>query len=133
MIDFENYYVNAVAEAVRVKYPDAEIVSTFIPRPSAFPHVFIRETDNAADAASFTLDGHEANARLSYTIDIHSNSETDKKRICREILAIVDSVMAKHYFRRIFANPFPNENDAAIYRITARYQKIQSEELEVQA
>ncbi len=130
MIDFENYYVDAVAQAVRAAYPSASVVSTFIPKPSSFPHVYIRETDNAVDAASFTLTGKEVNARLVYTVDIYSNAETGKKSECKAILAVIDAVMAKHYFRRAFANPFPNENDATIYRIAARYNKIQSEELE---
>ena len=131
MLDVESYYVNAAAKAVRAVYPDAQIVSVYVPKPSAFPHVFIRETDNAADAPSVTLTGKEANSRLTFTVDIHHNGETDKKQVCREVLKIIDDMMTSHCFRRTFANPFPNENDAAIFRITARYTKIESNEPEV--
>lgn len=131
MIDFEPFYVNEVAKEVLKQFPSAEVVSEYIPKPSRFPHVYIRETDNASDPASFPLAGGEALARIAFTVDVHSNAASGRKSECRNVMAAVDTVMQRYGFRRAFCNPFPNQNDASIYRIAARYNKIQEENMEV--
>lgn len=127
MIDNEDYYVNMVTKAIRAKYPKAEIVSEYVPKPSRFPHIYIRETDNSTNLAAYTLTGREPLANVSYTVDVYSNSKERKKSICKNIIAIIDTVMLSEYFYRVMCNPFPNENDATIYRIIARYNKIDKE------
>lgn len=131
MIDFENLIVDAVANGVNEKFEKAEIVSEYIPKPSVFPHVYIRETDNSSDVRSFRLNGGEVNARLSYTVDVYSNRQNGKKAECKAVMSIIDSIMQKYHFQRSFCNPFPNENDASIYRMVARYTKLQSSTMEV--
>ena len=83
MIDFENVFVDAVQTAVTKKFPKATVVSEFVPKPSSFPHVYIRETDNASETLSFRVTGGEANARLSYTVDVFSNKKSGKKSECK--------------------------------------------------
>lgn len=131
MIDFENVFVDAVRTAVTKKFPKATVVSEFVPKPSSFPHVYIRETDNASEALSFRVTGGEINARLSYTVDVFSNKKSGKKSECKAVMAAVDSTMQSYNFQRTFCNPFPNENDASIYRMVARYSKLQSTKMEV--
>lgn len=131
MIDFENEFVDAVRTAVTAKFSSATVVSEYVPKPSAFPHVYIRETDNASEAATFRLNGGESDARLSYTIDVFSNRKSGKKSECKAVMAAVDDTMQRYNFQRTFCNPFPNENDASIYRMVARYTKLQSAEMEV--
>ena len=131
MIDFENVFVDAVRTAVTKKFPKATVVSEFVPKPSSFPHVYIRETDNASEALSFRVTGGETNARLSYTADVFSNKKSGKKSECKAVMAAVDSTMQSYNFQRTFCNPFPNENDASIYRMVARYSKLQSTKMEV--
>ena len=131
MIDFENVFVDAVRTAVTKKFPKATVVSEFVPKPSSFPHVYIRETDNASEALSFRVTGGEANARLSYTVDVFSTKKSGKKSECKAVMAAVDSTMQSYNFQRTFCNPFPNENDASIYRMVARYSKLQSTKMEV--
>lgn len=125
MIDFENEFVDAVAKAVTAKFPKAEVVSEYVPKPSSFPHVYIRETDNSTDTRSLPLAGKETMARIVYTIDVHSNVKRGRKTQCKAAMAVVDDVMQAYGFSRTFCNPFPNENDASIYRIVARYTKLQ--------
>lgn len=131
MIDFENLIVDSVAKKVNGKFKKAEIVSEYNPKPSYFPHVYIRETDNSSDTRSFRLNGGEVNARLTYTVDVFSNKRSGKKLECKEIMAIIDEEMQRYHFQRSFCNPFPNENDASIYRMVARYSKLQSNVMEV--
>lgn len=131
MIDFENVFVDAVRTAVTKKFPKATVVSEFVPKPSSFPHVYIRETDNASEALSFRVTGGETNARLSYTVDVFSNKKSGKKSECKAVMAAVDEIMQGYHFQRTFCNPFPNENDASIYRMVARYSKLQSTKMEV--
>ena len=117
--------------AVTKKFPKATVVSEFVPKPSSFPHVYIRETDNASEVLSFRVTGGETNARLSYTVDVFSNKKSGKKSECKAVMAAVDSTMQSYNFQRTFCNPFPNENDASIYRMVARYSKLQSTKMEV--
>lgn len=131
MIDFENEFVDAVAKAVTAKFPKAEVVSEYVPKPSSFPHVYIRETDNSSETRSFRVRGGETNARLTYTVDVFSNRKGGKKSECKAVMAAVDETMQSYNFQRTLCNPFPNENDASIYRIVARYSKLQSSQMEV--
>lgn len=131
MIDFEDYYVSEVAAAVLAQYPGAEVVSEYVPKPTRFPHIYIRETDNSFDTASIPITGGEGLARLAYTVDVHSNSQVGRKAECKAVMAIIDKVMQSHYFVRAFCNPFPNENDATVYRMVARYNKLQEKQMEV--
>lgn len=130
MIDFENLIVDAITEKVLATFANAEIVSEYVPKPSSFPHVYIRETANVSDSRSFRVNGGEANARLTYTIDVFSNKQSGKKSECKEVMAIIDQMMQSYHFVRSFCEPFPNENDATIYRIVARYTKLQSDKME---
>ena len=125
MIDHEAEYVDEVASAVLEKYPDAEITSDYVPMVSTFPHVYIRETNNASDTRSMPLVGREATARLTYTVDVFSNAQSGRKAECKAVMAIVDDVMQSHCFERTMLTPYPNQNDATIYSLVARYTKLE--------
>ena len=114
MIDHEAEYVDEFASAVLEKYPDAEITSDYI-----------RETNNASDTRSMPLVGREATARLTYTVDVFSNAQSGRKAECKAVMAIVDDVMQSHCFERTMLTPYPNQNDATIYRLVARYTKLE--------
>ena len=125
MIDHEAEYVDEVASAVLEKYPDAEITSDYVPMVSTFPHVYIRETSNASDTRSMPLVGREATARLTYTVDVFSNAQSGRKAECKAVMAIVDDVMQSHCFEQTMLTPYPNQNDATIFRLVARYTKLE--------
>lgn len=126
MIDHEDFYVDKVAKAIKQYYPNAEVVSEYVSKPSRFPHIYFREADNTTDTISVPIKGGEALARLMYSVDVFSNSQSERKQECKTIMGIIDSVMLKYYFQRTMCNPIPNLNDATIYRMVARYSKTES-------
>ena len=126
MIDNEALYIDEIASAVLAAYPKADVTSIYVPEPSSFPHVYIRETDNSTNPQSVTLCGREEEARITYTVDVFSNARSGSKSECRAVMAIIDEVMLSRYFRRTLLTPYPNQNDATIYRLVARYTKLEN-------
>ena len=49
-----------------------------------------------------------------------------KKTECKAIIALIDSKMEALGFTRTLMNPVPNEEDATVYRMVARYGAIVS-------
>jgi hypothetical protein len=49
-----------------------------------------------------------------------------KKTECKAIIALIDSKMEALGFTRTLMNPVPNEEDATVYRMVARYRAIVS-------
>lgn len=129
MIDFENYIIDKVYTAIKAEYPNANITSMYVPIPSVFPHIYIRETDNFTDAMSHPIAGFEGNIRITYVIDIFDNSD-NRKNVCKKLSAIVDDTMQRMYFIRSMCSPMPNEYDSSVYRITMRYTKLQGKFME---
>jgi hypothetical protein len=68
--------------------------------------------------------GIENFANVMYQVDVYSNLNRGKKAQAREILAMIDVLMAVNGFTRTFMNPVQNMNDPTIYRITARYTAV---------
>jgi hypothetical protein len=57
-------------------------------------------------------------------MNVYSNLNTGKKAQAKAIAALLDDVLAGHKFTRVFMDPVPNFNDATIYRVTARYERL---------
>lgn len=126
MVDIEARVISTVAEAVKAAYPGATVSGEYVPAPSKFPHVYIRETDNSSHVRSYRVDGGEANAQIVFTVDVFSNKQTGKKSECRAITALIDDVLQKFCFQRTFCSPYPNESNASVYRVVSRYRKLES-------
>ena len=56
------------------------------------------------------------------------NKATGKKSECKAIIKIIDNIMLSLGFDRPFLNPIPNQEDATIYRMKARYVAVVSKE-----
>lgn len=129
MIDIEAAIFTSVYNAVIAVYPSADISSTYVETPSAFPHVSLVEVDNQVYQESQTLGGIENHARLLYQADIYSNNSATAKSICKGIAQVIDDAMVSNGFQRITASQIPNI-DRTLYRITLRYQGVVSKGIE---
>ena len=123
MIDCEAKVFQACADAFRATYPNGYITPEYVPQPPKFPAASVVEMDNNVDERA-TDNGRIENAvNVMYQVDVYSNKNTGKKAQAKEIIALIDGVLAQYRFVRTYCNPVQNFADATIYRMTARYRR----------
>ena len=128
MIDIENDIFNQVSEKVRLKFPKVYMVGEYVKSPSSFPCVSLVEVDNQIYRNTRTTGCIENHVQVMYEVNVYSNKTSAKKMECKSIIAYIDTEMQKLGFTRTMMNPVPNEEDATIYRMVARYRAIVSKE-----
>lgn len=128
MINIENELFSTVATAVREVYSDIYMSGEYVKVPPSFPCATLIEMDNSAYENTQTSDSVENHASLMYEVNVYSNKIKGKKTECKEIITLIDNEMAALGFIRIMLNPIPNMDDATIYRMTARYRAVVSQD-----
>ena len=128
MIDVEKEIFSIVSKAVREQYPKIFMTGEYVKSPSSFPCVYLVETDNQIYRNTRTNTSIENHAQVVYEVNVFSNLSTGKKSQCREIMALIDEQLEGLGFTRTMMNPIPNEEDATIYRMVARYRAIVSKD-----
>lgn len=126
MIDIEAEVFGIVSSDVRLKYPKVHMTGEYVKSPPSFPCVSLIETDNQVYRNTRDSGCIENHAQIQYEVNVYSNRTSGKKAECKEIISLIDSKMEKLGFTRTFMNPVPNEQDATIYRMIARYRAIVS-------
>lgn len=126
MIDIETEVFNTVSAKVREKYPKIYMTGEYVKSPPSFPCVSLIETDNQIYRNTRTTECIENHAQLLYEVNVYSNKQSGKKAECKAIIALIDKRMETLGFTRTLLNPVPNEEDATVYRMVARYRAIVS-------
>ena len=119
---------NTVSEKVRERYPEIFMTGEYVKSPSSFPCVSLIETDNQIYRNTRTSGCIENHAQVVYEVNVYSNKQRGKKAECKEILGFIDKQLEALGFTRTLMTPVPNEVDATIYRMVARYRAIVSKE-----
>lgn len=128
MIDIETEIFNSISVKVREKYSQIFLTGEYVKSPPSFPCASIVEVDNQIYRNTRTTECIENHAQLLYEVNVYSNKHNGKKSECKEIISFIDSIFGRYGFTRIFLNPVPNEEDATIYRMVARYRAIVSKD-----
>lgn len=128
MIDIEDELFRKVAAAVRAAYPGVYISGDYAKAPPSFPCVCFAEVDNAPYRRTQTSVDMENHVTLLYEVDVYSNKTVGKKVECKGIIKVIDNIMLSLGFDRPFLNPIPNQEDATIYRMKARYVAVVSKD-----
>lgn len=126
MFDIETKVFNEIATELRSKYNGITIYGEYVNAPSKFPCVTIIEQDNYTAIEGLTLTNVEEASNLMYEINVYSNKKNGKKQESKSIISTIDTIMLGMGFIRTMLNPIPNLNEATIYRIVARYKKIET-------
>lgn len=126
MITIENKVVDAIVTELATAYPTAKVGSEYTRTVSKFPYVEVVEMDNSVLQRASYLSKIEVMAQLTYEINIFSNKIDGRKAECKAIAEIVDGVMESLGFYRMMLNQVLNYEDATIYRMVGRWQKIQA-------
>lgn len=124
MIDAENEIFSIVFTVVKEKYPKIYITGEYVKSPPSFPCVSLIEKDNQVYRNTRDTTNIERHAQLLYEVNVYSNKTSGKKSECKAIINIIDEKMGSLGFTRTMLNPIPNEDDATVYRMTARYRAV---------
>ena len=128
MIDAEAAIFDRVAQAFDAQYPGGSRYSEATETPPRFPCMTLVEVDNAT--YDRTLDPREHNATITYEANAYSNKTAGSKQECKAIMQLVDEQMQGLGFVRLFCNQTKN-SDTRIYRMTARYRGVISEDYRI--
>lgn len=128
MIDIEGSIFSIISERTREKYPNIFITGEYVKSPPTFPCVSIMETDNQVYRNTRSTDCIENHVQVFYEVNVYSNKVKRKKTECKEIIAFIDKQFEALGFTRTLLTTIPNEQDATIYRIVARYRAIVSKQ-----
>lgn len=126
MIDIESDIFSIISKNVREKYKNIFLTGEYVKSPPSFPCISIMETDNQIYRNTRTTDCIENHAQVIYEVNVYSNKVRGKKSECKEIIAFIDTRFQMLGFTRTFLTTIPNEQDATIYRMVARYRAIVS-------
>lgn len=128
MIDVEKEIFGIVSKAVRAKYSKIFMTGEYVSSPPSFPCVYLLEMDNQIYQNTRTNECIENHAQLIYEVNVFSNLKTGKKSQCRDIMSLIDTELERLGFTRTMMNPVPNEGNATIYRMVARYRAVVSKD-----
>lgn len=128
MIDIETELFSKISTKVREKYNDIFLTGEYVKSPPSFPCVSIMETDNLVYERTSSNDSIENHNQVMYEVNVYSNKHSGKKAECKEIISFIDTLMLLYGFTRTFLNPVPNEEDATVYRMVARYRAVVSKD-----
>jgi hypothetical protein len=128
MVDCENPIFDQIATVVRAKYEGVLVSGEYSATQASFPAVTIVEMDNSVyeKMSTNTIENY---ASLVYQCDVYSNKIGYKKQEARDIMKTIDQEFAKMGFTRTMCNPMPNLQDSTIFRLTARYEAVVSQDL----
>ena len=126
----ESAIFNRVAEKFSEEFPNGSRYGEVVYTPAKFPCLTLVESDNYTYEKSLTAKTKEHHAWLVYDANAYSNLVTGAKQECQAIMNLVDEEMLSMGFVRMFCTQTRNE-DNRIYRMTARYRAVVSEDHQV--
>ncbi len=126
MIDIEKLVYTTVHDAIKAEYPNCTISDEPPELAAKFPHVTIRETGNRTYAKTQDNDPTEHHAKVVYDIDVYSDKQNGRKKVCKAILDIADRKMQEMLFTRVLKNELPTIN-RTIMRLKGRYEAVVEE------
>lgn len=126
----ESAIFSRVAEKFSEEFPNGSRYGEVVYTPAKFPCLTLVESDNYTYEKSLTAKMKENHAWLVYDANAYSNLVTGAKQECQAIMNLVDEEMLSMGFVRMFCTQTRNE-DNRIYRMTARYRAVVSEDHQV--
>lgn len=130
MIDAESTIFSRIAMAFTESYPNGSRYGEPVDTPAKFPCLTLIEIDNSTYQNSQDISILEHHATITYEVNVYSNKVSGSKQECKEILSLVDEEMQQMGFTRLFCNQTKNL-DSKIYRVTARYRGVISEDYRI--
>ena len=124
MIDYYNSIYTHIETAVKTAYPSVKMTGEYTRSPAQFPCVTCEEIGNIDIQELFDSSRAEKFARLTYRIQVFSNSQNGKKAEARTIFATVDNAIKELGFHRSAYTTTPDLYESTMYCITATYEVV---------
>ena len=124
MVNRENEIYTAIAAPLRAAFNGINVTGEYVPAPAKLPHVSIVEMDNYTPERLISSAATEKYAAVTYEVNVYSNLASGKKTQTKQILNSIDEGFISMGFRRASVAVVPNEQNASIYRMVARYTGI---------
>ncbi len=121
MINPEDEIYDLIAKKLRTEFPGIAISGDSDSVAPSFPFVSIEMSDNTTLFKVMDSGNYEVSI-VYFDINIYSNKKTGRKRECRAIAQVIDSLLTPKNFRRMEMRPVENRNNPNIYRIFANYR-----------
>lgn len=126
MIDAESTIFSRVAGAFTTAYPNGSRYGEPVDIPAKFPCLTLVEIGNATYQRTQDTARMEHHSAVTYEANVYSNKTSGAKQECKAIMSLVDEQMQQMGFTRLFNNQTKNL-DSKVYRMTARYRAVISE------
>lgn len=129
MIDVENEVIDRVKKALAGAFSEICVTSELGKEPDTYPAIAVVMIDNPTYERTLTLGRRtEHHSAPVFQLDCYSNKAEGRKTECKAIIAMADAAMQNMGFTRFFGpQQIPNMLDASVYRLTARYRGVVSE------
>lgn len=121
MKDPENEIYTLIANRLRAEFPGISISGESDSVAPSFPFVSIEMSDNTTLFKVMDSGNYEVSI-VYFDINIYSNKKIGRKTECRQIAAVIDSLLTPKNFRRMEMRPVTNKDNPNIYRIFANYR-----------
>lgn len=126
MTDVGTDIFNIVYDALVTDFPDIDVADHYVREPSSFPHVQEWEESDTTSRKHMDLSGNECFSNLVQHIEYFDNMLNGKgKDNVNKMVMLVDNAMRLQGYVRTYCAPVPNYQDASIYRVVARYSRVQ--------
>lgn len=123
MIDHEQEVFKKLSTEIRKYYTDCFITGSISSAtPSKFPTISIIKTDDPIVQQYCTFDENENVTNETYEITVVSNLLTGKELQTKEIMKVINNVLMKNGFIRLFNQPV-STTDSTLAKRVARYGK----------
>ena len=113
----------AVRNAIKAAYPNTNVTGTYVPIPSSFPTVFIREIGHFTppNVVSFTNadDMHES----TFEVQVWTKADT-KMDDAYKILDVAKTAFKSLYFVQTSENVVDDGTNSSLFRLTANFRRV---------
>ena len=110
-----------VVKAVRAEYPSANCTSRYVPKPSAFPAVYIYEIDQSRPIQYTQLDFQDVQWESAFEIQVVSNKTNTAASEAYAIMDVARAAMNGLYYREVQTATIDNGND---FTVIARFRRV---------
>lgn len=126
MIDIENQIFTLISNKLTDSFTGIKVCSETVLEPSEFPCVSVEEIANRVKDANRDSGAIERYAEVTYEINVYSNKKSGKKTQCKNIISVVDTLLANLGFTRTYKSNFTFDSGTK-NRLIARYTAVVSE------
>ena len=125
MIDFFDAIFFAIEESAVEANPSVTVAEETQQKPSVFPLVTVRETNNYS--VSLDSSQREKYAAVQYRIRVYSNAEVGRRKESMAIFQAIDKRLTESNFVRRSKTTTPELYHSSLLEIEATYEAVISE------